>query len=418
MKRKLSFIAIITLISFQIFAQPPAHTQDFRGMWVTKFKDSILGNTAKENELLSYASTNNFNYLICTNIFQILTEECGSFSIQMNQLRNFIDKAHTTYGIERISGNVGSDGTAAKIQEYNQCIDVAPSEKFDMITYECEFYNSSTNSSCDTFTSYFTQLNNIKNTCDATLSSDGTSDLVFEVYIGGEGSTGAVLTNSDSLQMQQIRNNCDHILLTYYRPTPSSSGGNFFNWTINRLKWLAQVGDDPTDIVLLLKSRNTDVNNMYNYLLTYPGTHLEALEDPYYSWIEGTGHNPSLTEGYIEQYTNGTYPWLTGIRVTGFTWFENAALLDIYNTFASTSEIEMQQNVKLFPNPSVSGESIIDSEERIDEIKLYNQLGMEVDFEFNHEINTIKLNNISTGVYFVKLKLENGITTSVKWIVQ
>ena len=236
----------------------PPHTMDFRGLWVTDFKNAVLGDTIAENELLEYAQTNDFNYLICTNMFQILTDNCSPFTPEMDDLRDFIEKAHTDYNIQYISGNVGSDATAAKVQDYNNCSMVIDAQKFDMITYECEFYNPGTNTSCPSFTSYITQLQNIKNICNSTFGSDPTKHLVCEVYIGGAGSTGHVLTNSSPSEMQQIANLSDHILITYYRSDPFQSSGNFFNWTITRLEWLAALEGDPTQIVLLLKSRNTD----------------------------------------------------------------------------------------------------------------------------------------------------------------
>jgi hypothetical protein len=148
--------------------------------------------------------------------------------------------------------------------------------------------------------------------------------LVCEAYIGGEGSTGLVLTYSSEAEMEEIATVADHILITYYRPMPSSSGGNFFNWTIGRLDWIAKTGA-PSSIVLLLKSRNTDSNNMYAYLNSFPGTHYNAVRDPFLSWVEGTVHNPTLTKGYREKYNDGTYLWLSGIQVKGFAWFEHLA---------------------------------------------------------------------------------------------
>jgi hypothetical protein len=308
---------------FIVFAQIPTPTQEYRGLWVSQFKTNVLGNTAAEDALIAYAIANDFNYLICTNMFQILTENCGSFTLEMLELQAFIYKAHIE-GIQYISGNVGSLTTAEKIQEYNNCVSVSSLQKLDMITYECEFYNDLTNGSCENYTSFIGQLSAIKAICVSTESSEVGRPLVCEAYIGGEGSTGLVLTNSSEAEMEEIATLANHILLTYYRPLPSSSGGNFFNWTIDRLKWIAKTGA-PSNIVLLLKSRNTDGNNMNAYLSTFPGTHYNALRDPYLSWVEGTAHNPTLTKGFREKYEDGTYPWLSGIQIKGFTWFEHSA---------------------------------------------------------------------------------------------
>lgn len=304
-------------------AQLSEPTQEFRGLWVTQFKTIVLGNTTAEDALIAYAIANDFNYLICTNMFQILTASCGSFTADMIAMQAFVAKAHAE-GIAYVSGNVGSLATAEKIQEYNNCVSVTSAQKLDMITYECEFYNAATNGSCPDYTSYIGQLNAIKSICSATTSSEPGRPLVCEAYIGGEGSTGLVLTYSYESEMEEIATVADHILITYYRSLPSSSGGNFFNWTIDRLDWIAKTGA-PSNIVLLLKSRNTDGNNMNAYLASYPGSHYDAVRDPFFSWVEGTAFNPSLAKGYREKYNDGTYPWLSGIQVKGFTWFEHAS---------------------------------------------------------------------------------------------
>lgn len=316
-------LILFSLHSFVISAQLPEPSQEFRGLWVTQFKTTVLGNTTAEDALISYAVANDFNYLICTNMFQILTASCGSFTPDMIALQAFIAKAHAE-GIEYVSGNVGALTTAEKIQDYNNCGSVNSAQKLDMITYECEFYNASTNGSCPTYASYISQLSSIKSICGATTSSVLGRPLVCEAYIGGEGSTGLVLTYSSEAEMEEIATVADHILITYYRPMPSSSGGNFFNWTIDRLDWIAKTGA-PSNIVLLLKSRNTDGNNMNAYLASYPGSHYDAVRDPFLSWVEGMAYNPSLTKGYRGKYDDGTYPWLDGIQVKGFTWFEHAA---------------------------------------------------------------------------------------------
>jgi len=403
--QKHTFLTILSilLIFFSGESQTlPTSTQDFKGIWVTGFKDNVLGNTAAEDSLLQYAQDHDFNYLICTNMFQILTAECLPFTSEMTALKNFINKAHTVYGIEYVSGNVGSEATAQKIQDYNQCAGVANSSKFDMITYECEFYNSGTNGSCQDFASYYGQLQGIKTICDNTLSSDGVNDLVCEAYIGGSGSTGAVLTNSSESEMEQIATTADHVLVTYYRSTPSSSGGNFFNWTIDRLEWLAQA--DVTKLVILLKSRDTDGNNMYNYLSTYSGTHTDALKDPYFSWVDGSAYNPTLTDGYVEQFNSGALPWLSGIQVVGYTWFEHLANLEIHDS-VSVGIVENElDELKVFPNPAKDILSI-ETSAKLKSIELMDASGRKV---IQTDQLTLQLGHLEKGVYFLYFKTESG----------
>jgi hypothetical protein len=404
---KTSFIylfASIILLNAAFSQSLPPNTTDFRGLWVTNFQTDVLGDTVAENKLLAYAVANDLNYLICTNMFLILTDNCIPFTSEMEDLKLFIQKAHQVYNIEYISGNVGSDATAMKIQDYNNCSGVAVAQRFDMITYECEFYNPATNASCPSYTSFFTQLQNIKTICTTTISSDTSKHLICEVYVGGSGSTGLVLTNSTELEMKNIAKVADHILITYYRSDPSSSGGNFFNWTITRLQWLSGPAGNPNKIVLLFKSRNTDTNNMYNYLVTYPGTHFEGLRAPYYSWVDGMAFDSSLTKGYVESFADSTYPWLNGIQVTGFTWFEHEANLEISDSLAvGLGDILEKEPIRLFPNPARDRVTVEGIE--VGQMELLDMAGRIVR---NSNGNSIRLNGCPNGIYLVRVKIKDG----------
>lgn len=419
MKRNLYLLTsslIFTFFSYGLSSQPlPPHTLDLKGLWVTDFKTVVLGDTTAENELLQYAVDNDFNYLICTNMFQILTANCTPFTSEMVDLQAFIEKAHTVYNIQYVSGNVGTDATAAKIQDYNNCSSVTAAQRFDMITYECEFYNSSSNGSCPDFTSFLSQLQNIRMICDSTMSSDPTQNLLCEVYIGGAGSTGNVLTNSSQTEMQQIAAFSDHILITYYRSDPFQSGGNFFNWTITRLEWLASAGDIPNKIVLLLKSRDTDTNNMYDYLLNYSGTHFDAVRDPYHAWVEGTAYNSSLTKGYIESHTDGTYPWLSGIQVVGFTWFEHLANLEIADSLlTSVVSLPTEDQFTIYPNPAHFTLTVNHDQVEIEQLELWDLSYRLIRKEKN---KSIAVADLPPGLYILKIKTKDRFLVT-KVVVQ
>ncbi len=390
-------------------AQTPTPSMEMRGLWVTGFRTTVLGDTVAENRLLAYALENDLNTLVCTNIFQILTGDCSSFTPEMDDLRSFIQKAHLTYGISIISGNVGSAETAEKIALYNGCPEVEEAERFDMITYECEFYNSGTNGSCPDFDSYLTSLQTIRTLCDATFGSDPTTPLLCEVYIGGSGSTGGVLTLSSASEMGSIASLADHILLTYYRTDPSSSSGNFFNWTIGRLEWLAGSSADPTRILLLLKSRPTDGNNMYDYLLDYPGSHFEALRGPWHAWVEGRAFDPGLTPGYLERYADNTYPWLEGIEVAGFTWFEHLTNLSIVDSLDSGVKSEEPVNESKYYGGRVGGDIVVRSRESLEKptaLAFIDLLGREI---ARVEGDRIEASSLPAGLYFVVVRMKGRV---------
>lgn len=61
--------------------------------------------------------------------------------------------------------------------------------------------------------------------------------------------------------------------------------------------------------------------------------------------------DPLLADGYIESYNAGTYPWLEGIKIEGFTWFEHEANLEI-SGMLSISDFENKLSVNIAPNPA------------------------------------------------------------------
>lgn len=66
------------------------------------------------------------------------------------------------------------------------------------------------------------------------------------------------------------------------------------------------------------------------------------------------------------------------------------------------------KNFKLYPNPTVNHLEI-ETEEEIDHIKVYNQLGSEVSFKFSSE-KSIDVQSLPSGVYFIELKTANGVS--------
>lgn len=413
---------LLTLFTVQFSeaqSQPLSPSLDFKGLWISKFQDSILGNTVEENRLLAYASGADFNYLILTNTYFMLDNDPASLSSTEMQLAGFIQKAHTVYGLN-IHGNVGSDATALKLKQYNESSDVDPIERYDGITYECEFYNSNTNGPCDTVTSYLNQLVNIKAYCDGTLGSNNVSDLVCEVYIGGGGSPGAfVNSNPTTSQVATLIGASDHLLLTYYKSSTSTNGGNFFNYSEARLKMLTSPGLE-TRIVLLLKSRDTDGNNMYDYLANHSGTHNEALMDPYYSWLDGTAFNPTLTDGFMGTYDNYqldpiTYPFehLETIRLIGYNWFEQFALLEISDSL-TLDVLEGPSINKFIVYPNPAKEEIRFNSKDWTTLSIFGLDGRFIREESFADV--VNITDLPNGEYILEFHWKSGYITREKMI--
>ncbi len=395
----------------------PTPSLDFKGLWVSKFQDSILGNTVKEDRLLTYASGADFNYLILTNTYFMLDDDPTSLNTTEMLLAGFIQKAHESYNL-KVHGNVGSDATALKLKQYNESTDVNSIERYDGITYECEFYNSNTNGPCNTVTSYLDQLINIKTYCDGTLASDNSSDLVCEVYIGGGGNPGAfVNSNPTTSEVTTLLENSDHLLLTYYKSSPSTNSGNFFNYSAARLEMLTSPGLE-TKIVLLLKSRDTDGNNMYDYIANYNGTHVEALKDPYYSWLDGTTFNSSLADGYLGNYDNYLvdpvmYPFehLEEIKLIGYTWFEQFALIEISDSLTlQLSDHPHENTLIVYPNPA--NDLIRFSNNNWTTLSVFGLDGKFIREESHKDL--VNITDLPKGQYILEFQWGNGHVTRQK----
>jgi hypothetical protein len=78
-------------------------------------------------------------------------------------------------------------------------------------------------------------------------------------------------------------------------------------------------------------------------------------------------------------------------------WYENSPSLGVNENKLATFSV--------YPNPTTSQLTVL-SNETITQIEIYNQLGQLV--LSNSEQNTINISSVSSGVYFIKLKGENG----------
>jgi hypothetical protein len=75
----------------------------------------------------------------------------------------------------------------------------------------------------------------------------------------------------------------------------------------------------------------------------------------------------------------------------------------------TTNEIQNQETIILFPNPTSSTFKIT-STDKIETMKLYNILGeLLITEKINNTQSTINISQFSKGIYFVEIKTEKGI---------
>jgi hypothetical protein len=114
----------------------PATLPAYRGLYVDGF-NTILGDTAKENNLLRWSKKNSFNVLTLYGLNYFLPN-----SSSYTSLASFILKAKTTYGITEVNATGGTTANfTTNVNNYNISRANA-TERFNWCNLEREFWNS------------------------------------------------------------------------------------------------------------------------------------------------------------------------------------------------------------------------------------------------------------------------------------
>jgi hypothetical protein len=108
-------------------------------------------------------------------------------------------------------------------------------------------------------------------------------------------------------------------------------------------------------------------------------------------------NNPNLTCIQVDDAAYSTTTW-TNIDATA-SFSENCA--------SSINENE-QLNISLYPNPA-SSILTIESDEKIIQTQIFNMLGEMVQTE---TMNSFFINELSKGVYLIKIYTSNGVVTN------
>jgi hypothetical protein len=114
----------------------PSTLPAYRGLYVDGF-NTILGDTAKENNLLRWSQKNNFNVLTLYGLNYFLPN-----SSSYTSLASFILKAKSTYAITEVNATGGSTANfTTNVNNYN-ISRTNTAERFNWCNLEREFWNS------------------------------------------------------------------------------------------------------------------------------------------------------------------------------------------------------------------------------------------------------------------------------------
>jgi len=278
---------LLVIILFSLNTIVLGQTNDIRGFYLQDVGD-WLGNTTEENNILTYAQGNGFNYIL----FYDLGDINWNSSTEKNQLANFINKARTQYGIVQIGGVVEYAGYASdKLIPYNNSRS-SSLDKFDVINLEFEFWiPSSISYYCNKFLSSagfpctqagmwnfaWREFKAIDDIC-------ANNGMVSEIYIGWPSAS----------QIQQLASRADRILLSAYRPTDS----DIYVYSEQRMRDIGIIGGVTK--ILTLMSAEPD------FMGPWLNSHSQA--QPYQTMESGL---ISETESFKQHINLIGYQWFT-----------------------------------------------------------------------------------------------------------
>ncbi|CAN5405363.1 hypothetical protein BH11BAC1_BH11BAC1_08410 [soil metagenome] len=288
---KLKLLLVCVLFSSVTFGQ------NIRGYYVNGFS-GILGNTTKENTLLSYTQGNGYNYLC---LYDVSGLNLTSTTVK-NQFASFINRAKTQYGVSQV-------GVCSEIYSFFSSYIIPynvgrpTNEKVDVLNFEFEFWvTSSINSlycslyltpggySCDTagacaFAKSQFQL------IDNAAAANG---LISEIYFGWP----------NKGQMQWFAQRADRILLHAYR----TSDIDVYSYSRNRLSDAASI-NSSVKIIPIFSSESS-------FMGPWLGAHPITL--PYTTYSLGLTAELSTWKQYIS--------------LQGYHWFK-------YTTMPATTTV-------------------------------------------------------------------------------
>jgi hypothetical protein len=226
-----------TVIIIDDTTSKPVISPAYRGLYVDGF-NTILGDTAKENNLLRWASKNNFNVLTLYGLNYFLPN-----SSSYTNLASFIKKAKNTYAITEVNATGGSTANfTTNVNNYNSSRTNAI-EKFNWCNLEREFWNSD-----QTFNYSYTVMQQTK------LWGAAQSPIVkIEEYIGWlrDSATAPVNTIRESQIADSIVKVVDRLLIHDYQANIS------FSYLQPRLSILGQRGAAQSkvlDVVIIFSA--------------------------------------------------------------------------------------------------------------------------------------------------------------------
>lgn len=243
MKLKIFFIIIcLHFICIQLFSNN-------RSLYVDNF-NSILGNSDKEEKLLTFVQKNNFKTLILYELHKVSKRIPLADSNKNHPLASFISNAKQNYGVLKIAASGESGGFFINfIHPYNNSR-INSTEKFDIYNLEYEYWKESNSDLGGYYCENYLRKNGIPCNRNGSfnyyleslsimklLANDSKHPIEIETYVG----------NYKKKEIRKIVKNTDVVLISGY----ASDIKNSFLNVKKMLKIISECSCNPKVSIIL-----------------------------------------------------------------------------------------------------------------------------------------------------------------------
>lgn len=293
------FFLLLSLTSLRI------NGQVIRGLYVNRI-DTLLGNKAAEQQLLSYLKYGQFNSVSFYSLYRM---DFTDPQIRKD-FRELIRKARKEYGISRfgaVSENL--DGFTGNIHLYNADSLTLPEDRLDHYNIEFEFWSERATS--DYYCSRYLQPNGYP--CNPEGALLFVADMIdslrgeltdfpgieLEMYVGW-------LTGEEAITIAGL---VDRVLIAVYREMDEQGDIELYDFPAQRkrLEYLAAAG--PVSIVPIFSSFTGSADDNLNSWLVAGHTVCEAWDH----YVQGFAADTAL-------------PGRENIRMEGYQWFKYGSM--------------------------------------------------------------------------------------------
>lgn len=290
---KFVFVLILPFIFNPLFAQRTMYVNDF---------ETIIDNDEDKTRLLSYAQSNQFDYLILYDLHTVHTQYDLTNSATNQILVDFISDAKNNYGITRIGAATENAWFIEnRIIAYNNTCSYAH-EKFDIMVMEYEFWSSPLTSPggyycntylapngfvCDSNGAYQFCINELQTMKNLALASS--HPMTVEMYVGWPSAT----------QLHGIADVVDRTMIHAYVTDPNTAFAYAETRFVNYNSYV-----DEADIGIIYSA------------------------EPNFSGPWMANNSINLAEAiFINDYNSSAGAWKANVNFDGFVYFAYSYLL-------------------------------------------------------------------------------------------